>query len=396
MPFGVRLRNKALDVVSWLMPAAGQIQPSRVRWDRRWREVGQFELIIRADTPLLSYLTTLGNYIEIVNLSDDSTEALYIIERSEFSTGIVKYDQDISNHLNAVYAAGQGTGTLRDLVVRLDADSITEVGRMEFFLDARDVELGSFDLLRQRADAKLDEVEQEGGFVATGGKLAKQEVVKVSGSTPLLFAEKRVILPPPATAAGDIVDITSDEYDEITASADNVMKHYITDHLVAPADGSRAVANFVNQGAIPPLLSLTYRGRFQTVLEALREIGQLATAGYEVVFNASDEFEFQVLPQVDKTFGTSEAVVFRSHDPLPSVAGRLYREDWDIGDLVTLELETLAVSVDVPIRQVRIELRQNQPELYIIAFDTPNVDDIDRLKDAILSRTRQDTWAARV
>lgn len=396
MPFGVRLRDKALGVVSWLLPVEGEIQPTRVRWDRRWREVGQFELIIRADTPFLSYLTTLGNYIEIVNLDDGSTEALHIIERSEFITGIVKYDQDISNHLNAVYAAGQGTGTLRDLVVRLDADSITEVGRMETFQDARDVELGNFDLLRQRADAKLDEVEQEGGFVATGGKLAKREFVRVSGGTPLLFAEKRIILPPPATEAGDIVDITGGEYDEITATADNVMKHYTNDHLVAPADGARAVANFVNQGPIPPLISLTYRGRFQTVLETLQEIGRLSEAGFEVVFNSSDQFEFQVLSQADKTAGTSEAVTFRSHDPLPNVPGRLYREDWNLGDLITLELENLGTSVDVPIRQIRIELRPKLPELYILAFDTPNVDDIDRLRDAIVSRTRQDTWAARV
>lgn len=396
MTFGARVLDKGLVVQAWLLPVEEAIQPAKLWWDRRWQDVGRFELIIRADSPLLGELTTLGNYIEIVDVDTDATEAIYLIERSELQTGIVRYDQDIAAHNNAIYAAGQGTGTLRNLVVRVDADSITSVGRLEAFSDARDVELGNFTLLRQRADARLAEVAVQGSFVATGGKIAKQETIRVTGRSILLFTEKRIVIPPPATEAADIVDITTDEYDEITASADEVMKHYTTDHLIAPADAPRAVANFVNQGAIPPLDILTFQGRFQTVLEVLKEIGRLATAGFEVVFNSSRQFEFQVLPQVDKTSGTSGAVIFRSDDVLLDVANRRYRDDWDIGDLVTLRVASLDVSLDLTIEQVRIELRPKQPELFKIAFGAPNVEDLDKLKDAIVSRTRQDTWAARV
>lgn len=392
--YEVRLRDKGFNVLASLYPLQTSIQPSMIAWDRRWRSAGQFDLVIPIQTVHLSDLVTLGNYIEV--LRDDSFEALYLIERTELITGIVTYEQDIAGHINAIYAAGQGTGTLRNVVVRTDANSIAAVGRMESFCDARDVEMTEFDLLRQRADAKLAEAEVQGGFVARAGEPAEREFLSIRGRSLLLYAEKRIILPPPGTQAGDIVDITTSEYDETTGSADVVMKYYTDGHLINPGDGARAVANFVNQVGIPPLDTITFQGRFQTVLEALQEIGKVADAGFEMVLNAADEFEFQVVPLRDRTIDSGLPVVFRSTDILLDIPGREYRANWDVGDLVTLEVESLGQQLDLTIMQVRRELRVGQPDKVTIAFDTPNADALEQFHDAIVERTRANVEAARV
>ena len=394
------MRDKGFNVVAVLFPLQKGIQPSRISWDRRWRSAGQFELVIPLQTPYLDDLITLAHYIEIRNADDDSFEALYFIERTELLTGIVTYQQNIAAHTNAVYAAGQGTGTLRNLVVRVDDDGVTAIGRMETFCDARDVEMTEFNLLRQRADAKLAEAEPQGNFIARGGQPVAEELLRVTGRSLLLYTEKRIILPPPGDIplADDVVDITTSEYDQDTDSADEVMKHYVDGHLINPGDAARTVNNFVNQGAIPPLANITYQGRFQAVLEALQEIGQLPTvmAGFEVVLNAADEFEFQVVPQRDRTIDSGHPVVFRSTDVLPDAPGREYRVDWDVGDLVTLEVTSLGTQLDLTIMQVRRELLVGVPDKVTIAFDTPNADALEQFHDAIVERTKADTRAARV
>ena len=395
MTYEIKVRDKGFNVVGVLWPVESGIQPESIRWDRRWREPSTFELIAPIQIPYLDELTTLGNYIEVRNADDDTFEALYLIEATDLQTGIVRHQQSIAGRINAVYAAGQGVGELRNVVVRVDADSVTSISRMEGFLDARDVEEDNFDLLRQRADAKLAEMKPPGGFSATGGAPKPREMLKVTGRSLLLFAERRVIVPPPATVAVDIVDITGDAYDEDTEQADEVMKHYTDTHLINPADGARKVANFVNQGAIPALASLTYQGRFGSVLEALQEIGELANAGFEVVLNGSDEFEFQVLPQVVHTIDSSQPVVFRNTDVLLDIDGRAYRANWDIGDLVTLEVASLDLQLDVTIMQVRRVLVPGQPEQVTVSLDTPTADDLERFRDAIVERGKANTLAAR-
>lgn len=391
----LRIRDKGFNILSYIYPLEQQIQPVSIWWDRRWQDVGQFQLVIPAQTPDLNDLATLGNFVEV--RKNGTFEAIYRIERTELRTGIVTYEQNIEDHSNAIYAAGQGTGTLRDVVVRIDADSVTLVTRMEAFLDARDVEKDNTTLLRQRADAELEKVQTLGTLVAKAGAPTKKEVLLVSGRSLLLYASKRVIIPPPADPpVADVVDISTDDYDADTDSADKVMKHYITNHLINPADGARTVANFVNQPGITPLDALTFQGRFQTVLEALQEIGKLATAGFEVILNASDEFQFDVLPQLDRTADTSSPVTFRSTDVLLDVPGRAYRTDWDIGYLVTFDIESLGVQLDQTIQQVKFELKPGKPEKISVAYNVPTVDDLELLRDAITGRSKADVLAARV
>lgn len=393
MSYEVRVRDKGFNVVATLWPLDSATQPASITWNRRWREPGTFELVTPIQVSHLDDLATLGNYIEV--LKDSSFEALYRIESTDLQTGIVRYQQSISGYINAVYAAGQGVGELRNVVVRVDTDSVTSVGRMEGFADARDVEEGDYALLRQRADAKLAEMETQGAFSTTAGAPKPREMLKVTGRSLLFHAERRLIIPPPATVAADIVDITDDAYDEDTDSADEVMKHYTDTHLINPADAARKVANFVNQGTIPALTTLTYQGRFGPVLEALQEIGQLADAGFEVVLNASNEFEFQVLPQRDRTIDSSQPVVFRSTDVLLDVPGRAYRTNWDMGDLITLEVTNLSLQLDVTIMQVKHVLVPGKPEVVTVALDTPTADDLEHFRDAIIRLGKANTLAAR-
>jgi len=145
--YEIRVRDRGFNVLETIYPLQAGIQPLTLWWDRRWRAPGQFELIIPAQTPHLGDLSTLAYYLEILDADNGSFEALYLIERIELVTGIVTYTRDLAAHTNAVYAAGQGTGTLRDVVVRIDVDAVDAVSRMESFADARDVDMTEFDLL---------------------------------------------------------------------------------------------------------------------------------------------------------------------------------------------------------------------------------------------------------
>lgn len=377
--YSVLVRNAAFTPLAFIHPKEDEIGIESIRWTRNWRAAGQVELRVRKDNAQLLNLIQLGNYIEVCR--EEEFEALYMIQVSNLATGILRYSQDASAHINAAHVAGAGTGTARDLVRRLDAAAITDFVRMEKLRDARDVTAADFTQLEQRADAVLAEAAILRTLVTSAaGPTPEDEIVTVRGSSLLLHASGRIVIPPPATIIGGTnrVDITGATYDSDTDSADEVMKHYVTTHLVSPADGSRAVANFVNQGAIPALATITFNGRFQTVLEALQEIAAIVNAGFEVVLNASDEFEFQVVPQRDRTVDSSQPVVFRESDVLLDRSGRAYRENWDVGDLVTILVESIDLEIDLTIREVSLTMRQGQATTVKIAFDSPGTDEIDK------------------
>lgn len=355
-------------------------------------------MVIAADTPYLGELTNLGNYLMLHRQEDDAFEALYLIVRAELSSGMVRYEHSLSSHVNVVYAAGQGVGDLRNLVTRENSVAVSEVGRVEGFVDARDVNFDDYTLLGQRADAALEEASILGSFIATSGQdEAPDESLKVFGVDLLDFCRRRIVLPPPGTTGtGGLVDISGAAYDSFTGSADVAMKHFTDEHLINPNEASRKVANFVNGAAIPALASLTYDGRFETVLAALQEIGRLSGAGFQVTTDAGGQFEFQVLPRQDRTIDSSRPVVFRNTDLLVSVPGRTYREDWDIGDQVTLVMENLGGGeFDLTITEVTIVEVPETPQRIQVTFDTPTADDVTRLQNAIKKLSAGEAKTAR-
>jgi len=394
--YSVLVRNSVLTPLAFIHPA-GQIGIESIRWTRSWRDIGKVELRIRKDNAQLLNLIQLGNYLEIRR--DEEFEALYLIQASTLATGILKYSQDASAHINAAHVAGAGVGTARDVVRRLNSSAITDFVRVERLRDARDVAAADFTQLEQRADAILAEAAILRTLVTSAaGPTPEDEIVTVRGSSLLLHAAGRVILPPPATIIGGTnrVDITGAIYDTDTDSADEVMKHYVTTHLISPADGSRAVPNFVNQAAIPALTTITFNGRFQTVLEALQEIAAIVNAGFEVVLNASDQLEFQVVARRDRTIDSSQPVVFRESDVLLDRSGRAYRENWDVGDLVTILVETINLQIDLTIREVSLTMRPGQATKVQIAFDSPGTEEIEKFASALQRLVKANDAVVRV
>lgn len=371
--YEIRLYDKGLNLIAHLYPLEGAVQPLCFCWNRRWFSPGQFELRIPLNNPYRDELTTLGNFIEIWR--DGYSEALYLIEFVEIVTGCVTQTKDISGHYNAIYAAGQGNGTLRNVIVRTSVDSLSAVGRVEQLLDATDVEEGNLDLLRQRVDTLLDGIKLNGAVVAkTGEQPASDEIITVSGSSPLTFCDRRLIIPPPATVTGDVVNITGSEYDSVTDTADKVMKHFLDNHIINPADASRRVPHFIYV-ARAPLPVISFDGRFQTVMAALQEIAKSVNVGFEVHMDeVPTDFNFVVLDQRDRTADSAAPVIFYNDDVLLDIPGRAYRGEWDLGDLVTVEVRSLNnLQMDFAIRCVQFEQCPEKPEKILLGLDTPFV-----------------------
>lgn len=399
MGYEVLLRDKDLIPIAILYPLASGIQPTSLKWKRHWRQMGQVELTIPRQTPHLTELMTLGNYIEIK--LDGASEAIYIIDWVELKTGIFTYTKDMTEHINAVYMAGQGAGVIRDVVLAKDDSAIDEVGRFEAFEDARDVELGFTALLSLRGDSFLREAAISEALIMKAGEPVKDEILTVRGSGLLLHAHRRIVLPPPAEPVepfSELINILDDLFDSVSIlAADRAMKHYLDAHIIGPQDANRKVDRFVNGVALAqPLRPVSFDARFQTVLEVLQELARASNSGFEVTLNSDLQFEFQVIRLRDRTDTASIPVVFRDGDVLLDIDGREYRNQWDLGDLVTLELEPLSFRINVPIWEVEVTVKAGQPDRVSVACDVPSSDDIERFVMALNRKISRGKSAARI
>ncbi|KKK65206.1 hypothetical protein LCGC14_2976490, partial [marine sediment metagenome] len=162
--YDIILRDKGLNVLARVYPVEGEVNPVLMRWTRNWRDVGTFEIVVSRDSPNLADLLTLGNYIEIQR--NGTFEAFYVIQSADLLIGMMRYERDTREHFNVAYAAGQGEGTARDLVRKVDVAGASEIGRLEAFVDARDLPDADFTQLEARADAKLAEAAISTSLVA--------------------------------------------------------------------------------------------------------------------------------------------------------------------------------------------------------------------------------------
>jgi len=332
------IRDRNLDLVSYLWPREGQVSPVSIRWTRHWRNPGVLELHIPRETDLASELSTIGSFIEVRR--DGVFEAIYLIRAVEVQSGVLTYSRGVQDAFNAVYAGGQGEGTERVVVLRENVPSLADAGRIERFLDARDVEQTNLPLLINRADAAVSDASVPESAVANVGNPVAQEMITVWGVSPLIYAAGRVVLPPPGTrvAGSDLVQISGDIYDRVTGvPADGAMAYYVRQHLVEPNDPTRKVPLLTIPAVGGLLPNTSYTSRFQTVLEVLQDLGANNDAGYEIV-RVGSELQFVVLPVRDRTATSLNPVVIRDDEVLLDIAGRAYRAEWDVGDRITLEL----------------------------------------------------------
>ena len=350
------IRDRNLDLVSYLWPRQGEIPPLLVSWTRNWRSPGLLKLQIPRDTDLAVELTTLGSFIEVRR--DGVFEAIYLIRAIEIDSGALVYSRGVSDSANAVYAGGQGEGIDRVVVLRENAASIAAVGRFERFVDARDIEESNIDLLTERADTAISSISIPESAVANIGAPVLLDMITVYGVSPLVYASGRLVLPPPATrvSGSDLINISEAVYDTVVGvPADVAMAHYVQRHLVDPNDPTRKVPLLtipVVSGLLP---NTSYASRFQTVLQVLQELAANSDSGYEIIRSGS-ELQFVVRPVRERTSTSANPVIIRDNEVLLDIPGRAYRTEWDVGDRITLELRN-GSRVDLRIFEVGAELQ---------------------------------------
>jgi len=389
------LRDSALAVIGYLWPLEGQLAPSSIRWTRNWRTPGILEIVIPRDIALAADLVTLGNFIEVRR--DGDFEALYLLGAVKFDRGSVAFTRGLGDLYNAVYLGGQGEGRNRELLLRENVASIAEAGRIEKFIDARDVELGMVSELTLRADAALANSSVRQSALIDVGNPVSQDTITVYGVNPMVYAAGRVVLPPPATreAGSNFINIQNDEYDRVNSvPADVAMSHYVSNHMVAPADSTRQVPNLAapNPGGILPNVSVS--SRFQTVLEILQELALTSESGFEITL-VGNWLEFTVIPERDRTAASSVPVIFRDDEVLLDIAGRAYREHWDVGDLITFELGG-GTQIDLHILEVAVRLQAGQAIEIAVALEAGSLEPGSAFGSLLKGVTEQGKALARV
>jgi hypothetical protein len=126
------------------------------------------------------------------------------------------------------------------------------------------------------------------------GKITENWLFK--GSTLKGIAKQRITIPPAHTA-----------YDTITADAETVMKHYVYNHLVNPADPARAIPNLIiaenrNRGS-----HVNWQSRFKNVAEELEEISLATDIGWDITLDtANNQFIFDVFEGKDLSVNQTE------------------------------------------------------------------------------------------
>lgn len=381
------LLDRDLNALASLYPVGtGMIPPRFIHWSRSWRRTDRLDMRIHRTTPWLTDLSALGNFLEMKR--NGEFEALFYINMFSLTSGLLEYEKDARDHANAVYVAGQGSGRDRNVVVRIDNNAIAEAGRrVEIFRDRRDISLEDLSALRDAGDAVLADKAILKSILLRPGEPETRDWLTICGCGVDVWLDRRIVLPPPGMVGDDgVVDISDADVDggSISRPADEVMKGYVSRHLISPGDPNRTVANLVTQGETILFPSLVYQARFQSVLEVLQEIARRANAGFEIILNSQGQFEFRVLPQVDRTLDSSSPVVFYDTDVELDVASRSYRGHWDLGSKVSVVLEGFSnFRVDATIEEVTVELRPEEPITYKIGLDRPHTSEIDRFSNTL-------------
>ncbi len=117
------------------------------------------------------------------------------------------------------------------------------------------------------------------------------------------WLRQRVILPP-AGASHD---------EQLGVPAETAIRHYITDHLLAPTDPARAIpvpARLAPANAPPLGPGVTVRARYSNLLREIEEIATLAGIGFAAVRLAGGAIAFGLRAPRDRTAAAPAPVVF--------------------------------------------------------------------------------------
>lgn len=125
------------------------------------------------------------------------------------------------------------------------------------------------------------------------------EIFNVSGRSVGGIFEERLILP----ASGQ-------EFDTRTGPAETVMKGYVNANVGPGAAATRKLTNLTIASDLGRGSSVTYQGRYQTVAQMLEELALISGVGWEVTYDSMGQFQFDVIPGVDRTVSSGTPVFF--------------------------------------------------------------------------------------
>ena len=121
----------------------------------------------------------------------------------------------------------------------------------------------------------------------------RNDAMTVSGrSLEGIAMAERLVLPPPG-----------ESHDRVTGvAAETAVKHYLRAHAADLADPARQLPGLTVAVGAARGPTVTVAGRYQSVLDLVREIGLLAGMGWEVVYDpTADAFVFDVLVGADRS-----------------------------------------------------------------------------------------------
>ena len=310
--------------------------------------------------PLVEALSAgqlLGAWLELRR--DGEPFWTYIVTRIRIADGLAELEMDMSQHVTAIYVAGQGEGTARTVQVYTLAP--TEGAprspyRLEAFRDARDT--GDVDTYRTRALEDLRNASLLSALAASG-RGGESPTIEVNAHDPGWLLAHRIVLPPPGTASEPMaieggyvqdVDITGAYADRAVGAPAAVVAAYVQGHIVSPNDPSRREPRIVIASSLPTGTSIAHEARFATVLEVCQEVGARALMGWVWHLDrASHAAIFSPRVLEDRT-----EVVVRSRQPLLAEEyGRFL-----VGDVVRLEMEALGLATSVRVLGVAWEAQE--------------------------------------
>jgi hypothetical protein len=333
--------------IAVLYPAGQPL--SRLSWSVRLWGVGELEMEAPAMGPLVDALAAgqlLGAWLELRR--DGEPFWTYIVTRIRVADGLAELEMDMSQHITALYVAGQGEGTARTVQVYTIAPlegAPYSPYRLEGFRDARDT--ADADTYRTRAMEELRNASLLSAL-AVSGRASGLPTIEVNAHDPGWLLARRIVLPQPGTASEPVaieggsvqdVDITGAYAHREVGAPAAVMAAYVQGHIVSPNDPDRSEPRIAITSSLPTGSSITHEARFATVLEVCQEVGARSLLGWSWHLDRVGRaavFSPRVLE--DRT-----DIVVRSRQPLLAEEyGRFL-----VGDLVRLEMEALGVAASV-------------------------------------------------
>jgi hypothetical protein len=120
-------------------------------------------------------------------------------------------------------------------------------------------------------------------------------------------------------------------YDRINGDAETVMKYYINNHCVAPADTNRAISQLMiatnqNRGVSTP-----WQTRYENLADVIQQIGEFCDIGHEIWLDILNKrLVFDVIPGRDLTTGQSVLPFVMFSTEFDNIASQHY-VDSDLG-----------------------------------------------------------------